>query len=127
MFRGEKLAFILQMTINVVNVHFLFVIRSRFLPVKKTSDLLLIMSNLYTLSAGLLVMSPERMFQTTPLVKLGDENFKKGNLPENAIVVKELLKLFIILFSARFCQEVCFYPRHPRIGSLDGIRECQFR
>ena len=77
--------FILQMTINVVNVHFLFVIRSRFLPVKKTSDLLLIMSNLYTLSAGLLVMSPERMFQTTPLVKLGDENFKKGNLAENAM------------------------------------------
>jgi len=51
--------------------------RSRFLPVKKTSDLLLIMSNLYTLSHGLLVMSPDRMFQTTPLVKLGDECFKK--------------------------------------------------
>lgn len=51
--------------------------RSRFLPVKKTSDLLLIMSNLYTLSNGFLSMSPERMFHTTPLVKLGDENFKK--------------------------------------------------
>ena len=37
--------------------------RSRFLPVKKTSDLLLIMSNLYTLSDGLLAMSPDRMFQ----------------------------------------------------------------
>ena len=37
--------------------------RSRFLPVKKTSDLLLIMSNLYTLSDGLLTMSPDRMFQ----------------------------------------------------------------
>ena len=51
--------------------------RSRFLPVKKTSDLLLIMSNLYTLNNGLLTMSPERMFQTTPLVKLGNENFMK--------------------------------------------------
>jgi len=53
--------------------------RSRFLPVKKTSDLFLIMSNLYSLNAGALAMSPERMFITTPLVKLGDENFKKVN------------------------------------------------
>ena len=51
--------------------------RSRFLPVKKTSDLFLIMSNLYTLTNGSLTMSPERMFQTTPLIKLGDESFKK--------------------------------------------------
>ena len=32
--------------------------RSRFLPVKKTSDLLLIMSNLYKLDHGSLMMSP---------------------------------------------------------------------
>lgn len=51
--------------------------RSRFLPVKKSSDLLLIMSNLYSLKDGSLVMSPERMFQTTPLIKLGDAHFKK--------------------------------------------------
>ena len=56
--------------------------RSRFLPVKKTSDLLLIMSNLYKLKKGTLTMSPERMFQTTPLVKLGDENFMKVRLVE---------------------------------------------
>ena len=51
--------------------------RSRFLPVKKTSDLFLIMSNLYELQNGILQMSPERLFQTTPVVKLGDENFMK--------------------------------------------------
>ena len=51
--------------------------RSRFLPVKKTSDLFLIMSNLYELQNGILQMSPERLFQTTPLVKLGNENFMK--------------------------------------------------
>lgn len=51
--------------------------RSRFLPVKKTSDLLLVMSNLYSLSQGSLVMSPQRMFPTTPLVKLGDNHFAK--------------------------------------------------
>ncbi|CAB0041958.1 unnamed protein product [Trichogramma brassicae] len=53
--------------------------RSRFLPVKKTSDLMLVMSNLYTLRNGSLTMSPERMFPTTPLVKLGDSHFSKVN------------------------------------------------
>jgi len=53
--------------------------RSRFLPVKKTSDLLLVMSNLYTLDHGSLVMSSKRMFPSTPLVKLGDNHFKKVN------------------------------------------------
>lgn len=59
--------------------------RSRFLPVKKTSDLLLVMSNLYSLKNGSLVMSPQRMFPTTPLVKLGDNHFSK---------VKEFLQRF---------------------------------
>ena len=59
--------------------------RSRFLPVKKTSDLLLVMSNLYTLRNGFLSMSPQRMFPTTPLVKLGDNHFSK---------VKEFLNRF---------------------------------
>ncbi|KAG8000329.1 UTP--glucose-1-phosphate uridylyltransferase [Nibea albiflora] len=45
--------------------------RSRFLPVKTTSDLLLVMSNLYSLDAGSLTMSPKREFPTTPHVKLG--------------------------------------------------------
>ncbi|XP_058789493.1 UTP--glucose-1-phosphate uridylyltransferase isoform X3 [Phymastichus coffea] len=51
--------------------------RSRFLPVKKTSDLFLVMSNLYILRNGSLSMSPQRMFPTTPLVKLGDNHFSK--------------------------------------------------
>lgn len=51
--------------------------RSRFLPVKKTSDLLLVMSNLYSLKNGSLIMSSQRMFPTTPLVKLGDNHFSK--------------------------------------------------
>lgn len=50
--------------------------RSRFLPVKKTSDLLLVLSNLYTLSRGRLTMNPKRIFQNVPLIKLGDASFK---------------------------------------------------
>merc|ERR1712137_6447 len=50
--------------------------RSRFLPVKSTSDLFVVQSNIYTLSSGTLIMNPKRPFTTIPLVKLGD-NFKE--------------------------------------------------
>ncbi len=52
--------------------------RSRFLPVKTTSDLLLIMSNLYTQKKGVLDMNPLRSFPSVPLVKLGSA-FAKVN------------------------------------------------
>ncbi|KAJ3040111.1 UTP-glucose-1-phosphate uridylyltransferase [Rhizophlyctis rosea] len=50
--------------------------RSRFLPVKSTSDLFLITSDLYKLNHGELNINPKRLFGTVPLVKLGD-HFKK--------------------------------------------------
>ncbi|KAJ1970052.1 UTP-glucose-1-phosphate uridylyltransferase [Dispira parvispora] len=56
--------------------HGINVPRSRFLPVKSTSDLFLITSDLYSMDKGHLKLNPKRMFQTVPLVKLGDE-FKK--------------------------------------------------
>ncbi len=58
--------------------------RSRFLPVKTTSDLLLVMSNLFTLRKGLLEMNPLRSFPSVPLVKLGSAFVK----------VNEFLKRF---------------------------------
>ncbi|RHZ90219.1 hypothetical protein Glove_2g38 [Diversispora epigaea] len=58
------------------NAHGVNVPRSRFLPVKSTSDLFLVTSDLYSLNHGELMMNPKRLFQTVPLVKLGDE-FKK--------------------------------------------------
>jgi len=59
--------------------------RSRFLPVKKTQDLLLVMSNLYSLEKGKLMMNPARAFPTVPLIKLGDTQFAK---------VRDFLKRF---------------------------------
>ena len=50
--------------------------RSRFLPVKTSSDLLISMSNLYHLKTGTLEMNPKRSFPSVPLVKLGT-NFNK--------------------------------------------------
>ena len=59
--------------------------RSRFLPVKKTSDLMLAMSNLYAMRNGSLQMSHLRAFPTVPLIKLGDGHFAK---------VREFLRRF---------------------------------
>ncbi|XP_057315409.1 UTP--glucose-1-phosphate uridylyltransferase-like isoform X1 [Hydractinia symbiolongicarpus] len=59
--------------------------RSRFLPVKTCSDLFLIMSNLYTIDNGTLMMNQSRQFSTTPLIQLG-HFFKK---------VKEYLHRFV--------------------------------
>jgi UTP--glucose-1-phosphate uridylyltransferase len=59
--------------------------RSRFLPVKKTADLLMVMSNLFTVRQGTLDMSPMRMFPEMPLIKLGDPHFTK---------VKDFLRRF---------------------------------
>ncbi|KAF9585416.1 UTP-glucose-1-phosphate uridylyltransferase [Lunasporangiospora selenospora] len=60
------------------NAHGVNVPRSRFLPVKSTSDLFLVTSDLYSLNHGELSFNPKRMFNTVPLVKLGD-HFKKVN------------------------------------------------
>lgn len=47
--------------------------RSRFLPVKSSSDLFLVQSNLYQIKHGSLLMNPERSVATIPIVKLGLE------------------------------------------------------
>ncbi|KAJ3320368.1 UTP-glucose-1-phosphate uridylyltransferase, partial [Gonapodya sp. JEL0774] len=70
--------------------------RTRFLPVKGTSDLFLITSDLYTLSHGSLTLNPKRLFQTVPIVKLG-EAFKKvgvvGNFLQRFASAPKILEL----------------------------------
>lgn len=61
---------------NARGVH---VPRSRFLPVKNCSDLLLVKSDLYVIENGRLTMNEDRMFGTTPVIKLG-EHFRKVRL-----------------------------------------------
>ncbi|KAL8038213.1 hypothetical protein ABFX02_11G090500 [Erythranthe guttata] len=50
--------------------------RSRFLPVKASSDLLLVQSDLYTLSDGFVTRNPARANPANPSIELGPE-FKK--------------------------------------------------
>ena len=61
---------------HFTGAHGINVPRSRFLPVKSTSDLFLITSDLYKLHHGELILNPKRAFHGLPLVKLGD-HFKK--------------------------------------------------
>ena len=67
--------------------------RSRFLPVKKTSDLLLLMSNLYDINYGNLTLSTDRSFQTTPLVKLGSQFDKVNDFLKRFQSIPDLIEL----------------------------------
>lgn len=71
--------------------------RSRFLPVKTTSDLLLVMSNLYSLNAGSLTMSEKREFPTVPLVKLGSSFTKVGigNILRELFATTDFVSLYL--------------------------------
>jgi UTP--glucose-1-phosphate uridylyltransferase len=46
--------------------------RIRFLPIKKTDDLLLIQSNLFLFKEGILQRNPARQFDGLPLIRLGE-------------------------------------------------------
>ncbi|XP_061405758.1 UTP--glucose-1-phosphate uridylyltransferase-like isoform X1 [Lethenteron reissneri] len=67
--------------------------RSRFLPVKKTADLLLVQSNLYTLRGGAVRLSERREFPTVPLVKLGDEFTKVQDFLKRFASIPDILEL----------------------------------
>ncbi|XP_069385498.1 UTP--glucose-1-phosphate uridylyltransferase-like isoform X2 [Paralichthys olivaceus] len=67
--------------------------RSRFLPVKTSSDLLLVMSNLYSLDAGSLTMSKKREFPTTPHVKLGSSFTKVQEFLSRFENIPDMLEL----------------------------------
>jgi len=75
------------------NAHGVNVPRSRFLPVKSCSDLLLITSDLYSLQHGKLVMSQDRMFGQTPVIKLGDTFKKIANFQKRFRTVPNLREL----------------------------------
>ncbi|XP_021299203.1 UTP--glucose-1-phosphate uridylyltransferase [Herrania umbratica] len=53
--------------------------RSRFLPVKATSDLLLVQSDLYTLIDGFVIRNKDRANPVNPSIELGPEFKKVGN------------------------------------------------
>lgn len=73
--------------------HSVNVPRSRFLPVKGTSDLFLVQSDLFSLNHGSLVMNPKRQFQSLPLVKLGTEFTKVKHYLSRFVSIPHILEL----------------------------------
>ena len=72
--------------------HGVVVPRSRFLPVKTCSDLLLVKSDLYNLKHGTLVMDPSR-YGGAPLVKLGSKFKKVKNFQERIPHMPKVIEL----------------------------------
>ncbi|KAL1748725.1 UTP--glucose-1-phosphate uridylyltransferase family [Schizophyllum fasciatum] len=75
------------------NAHGINVPRTRFLPVKSCSDLLLIMSDIYSLEHGQLVINEQRMFETTPVIKLGDHFKKIANFQKRFKKIPNIVEL----------------------------------
>ncbi|KER29847.1 hypothetical protein T265_03640 [Opisthorchis viverrini] len=78
---------------NFDNPRGITVPRTRFLPVKLTSDLLLAMSNLYDLEKGRLIPSPKRNFPTLPLVKLGKHFSQIKDFRERLRTIPDVIEL----------------------------------
>jgi UTP--glucose-1-phosphate uridylyltransferase len=96
------------------NAHGVNVPRTRFLPVKSTSDLFLVTSNLYSLIHGRLEINPDRMFSNVPLVKLGD-HFKKVNDFLNRFkTIPQILELDHLTVTG----DVCFGSRVELRGTV---------
>ena len=71
----------------------LSVSRERFLPVKKTDDLLLVRSNLFSLSNGKLVRNPQRKSASLPIIELDDFLQNIENFQTSFPVIPDLVNL----------------------------------
>jgi len=73
--------------------HGINVPRSRFIPVKSCSDLLVVQSNLFSLNEGYLAVNPKRPYNTVPFVKLGDEFKRVGDFMKRFKGIPDILEL----------------------------------
>lgn len=70
--------------------------RIRFVPIKKTDDLLLVQSNLFIIDNGILIKNPERQFEGLPLIRLG-ENFQDVEEYQNRFqTIPDILELDLL-------------------------------
>jgi len=67
--------------------------RSRFKPVKTTSQLLQVQSELYEIQKGMLVMSPKRIPATEPVIKLGEEYNKLEDYEKRFKSIPNIIEL----------------------------------
>jgi len=84
-----------SMAIHSYRTHssLIMVPRSRFKPVKTTSQLLAMQSELYEIEKGKLVMNPKRVPATDPLVKLGEEFRRLDEYEKRFKTIPNILEL----------------------------------
>lgn len=93
------------------------------------------MSNLYTLTNGTLSMSPDRMFQTTPLIKLGALHFQKvgiTTLKNSCKIMNKIKDDYMLTYSSnhhyvlgqRVLVKILVDPRYPRAGPSYRFWRC---
>lgn len=70
--------------------------RSRFLPVKATSDLLLVQSDLYTVADGFVIRNPARNNPANPSIELGPEFKKVSNFLSRFKSIPSIIELYSV-------------------------------
>ncbi|KAK3586183.1 hypothetical protein CHS0354_013133 [Potamilus streckersoni] len=78
------------------NSALLSVPRSRFIPVKKTEDLMLVRSNLFTETDGQLRVNPDRQFAHLPLIRLGKYFHTVDSLEARMPEIPDILELDLL-------------------------------
>ncbi|KMS98007.1 hypothetical protein BVRB_4g096640 [Beta vulgaris subsp. vulgaris] len=78
---------------NVIGIN---VPRSRFLPVKATSDLLLVQSDLYTVADGFVIRNPARNNPANPSIELGPEFKKVSNFLSRFKSIPSIIELYSV-------------------------------
>jgi hypothetical protein len=100
--------------------------RTRFIPVKSCSDLLLVKSDIYSLDHGQLALNENRMFATTPVIKLGDR-FKKVRGSRRPTVHRaRLVSPIVAETDPGLPTAVQEGSPYRRAGPLDGSGRCVF-
>ena len=99
----------------------LTVSRERFLPVKKTDDLLLVRSNLFNLDKGQLKRNPIRKSQQLPKIDLGDFLQNIENFQNSFAVIPDIVDLEELLIKG----DVRFEGMASLKGkvNLDGLKK----
>ncbi|CAI5471687.1 unnamed protein product [Closterium sp. Yama58-4] len=77
--------------------------RSRFLPVKATSDLLLVQSDLYTVQDGLVTRNPARTAAANPTIDLGPEFKKVADFQKRFKAIPSIIELDSLKVSGDVC------------------------
>ncbi|KAE9450140.1 hypothetical protein C3L33_17953, partial [Rhododendron williamsianum] len=88
--------------------------RSRFLPVKATSDLLLVQSDLYTLNDGFVIRNKARANPENPAIELGPEFKKVANFLSRFKSIPSIIELD----SLKVTGDVCFGAGNTLKGKL---------